>query len=135
MSSTKIFLVDDNAAHRSLVKRAIAKAEVTHGIAEAGSIGEARRLLFSAERPDHTFALLILDLNLIDGRSTVLMSEIRASESHRNLPILVLSTSSLASDVRESYDSGASCYITKAADMSTFGGEIGAAVRFLLMIN
>jgi len=134
MSASTIFLVDDDAAHRNLVKRAIARAKITHAISEASSLVEARRQLFSADRQTASFSLIILDLNLTDGRSTALMSEIRASEAHRSLPILVLSTSALQADVRESYDCGASCYLTKADDMSAFSSEISAAVRFLLRL-
>ncbi|MFN8388751.1 MAG: response regulator [Bdellovibrionota bacterium] len=133
MFGSFIFLVDDNAAHRTLVKRAIAKAGIAYSIVEAGSLEEARTRLFGKDSNVHPI-ITIVDLNLGDGRGTTLIAELRASSSLRDLPVLVLSTSPLENDMRESYQQGASCYLTKADDVSKFTSEIGAAVRFLVEI-
>ncbi len=90
-SSLPILLVDDNEAHRSLIKRAITKAALSNPIVEAESLQAARLKLF--EDVGQEYALAILDLNLGDGRSTLLVSEIRASKSQPELPILTLSRS------------------------------------------
>jgi len=128
-SPLPILLVDDNPAHRTLVKRAVAKAAANYPIVEAQSLKDARGILFTNSE---TFALLILDLNLGDGRSTGLISEIRLSERQKSLPILTLSTSALQNDIRESYENGTNCFLTKSEDIPTFTKDITAAVRFLL---
>mgnify|MGYP001241881687 CR=1 FL=1 len=125
-----ILLVDDNPAHRTLVKRAVNKAALGNPIVEAESLKAARAILFAS--PETSFSLLILDLNLGDGRSTVLMAEIRSSEHKKSLPILALSTSSLPSDINESYEKGCSCFLTKSEDISVFTKQLGAAVKFLI---
>ena len=62
------------------------------------------------ETPD----LLLLDLNMprLDGRAA--LSQIKADPRLRRLPVVVLTTSSAATDVAACYDSGANSYITKA---------------------
>jgi DNA-binding response OmpR family regulator len=127
-----ILLVDDSTAHRTLIKRALHKAGIRHVFVEAGSLREARVRLFSAHGEMFAPLLTIVDLNLGDGRGTTLIAELRASDRHAARPILVLSTSALEQDMRESYAQGANCYLTKADDISVFSYEIAAAVRFLL---
>lgn len=134
MSDAPILLIDDNAAHRALVKRAIRKAGVDVPIVEMSSLAEARSRLLGGEalcRP----RLGIIDLNLGDGRSTSLIQELRTSAELSQLPILVLSTSPLESDMRESYACGANCYLTKADDVAVFTKEIESGIRFLLGLD
>jgi len=132
VNETFIYLVDDNAAHRSLAKRAIMKAKFPFSILEAGSLLDARRQFFSETTSRPKIELLIIDLNLSDGRGTDLVTELRASANYPALPIIVLSTSSLDADIRESYARGASCYLTKSDDIVVFGRELCAAAKFLL---
>ena len=129
MTSGAIFLIDDNKAHRTLIKRAIAKAGLKFAIDEADSLKRARELLFEK---NNVPLLAIVDLNLTDGRSTTLLAELRSSPKHRYLPIIVLSTSPLESDIEQCYANGANCYLIKADDTAIFTAEIAAAARFLI---
>ncbi|MGI8712876.1 MAG: response regulator [Solirubrobacteraceae bacterium] len=58
-------------------------------------------------------SLILLDLNMPrkDGREA--LAELKADESLRQIPVVVLTTSSDEMDVRKAYDLGASSYITK----------------------
>jgi CheY-like chemotaxis protein len=57
--------------------------------------------------------LILLDLNMPkkDGREA--LREIKANPHLRHIPVVVLTTSSLDSDIYRSYDIGANSYITK----------------------
>jgi CheY-like chemotaxis protein len=69
-----------------------------------------------ANSPDWRFPdLLLLDLNmpLMNGREA--LAAIKADESLRSLPIIVLTTSNAHSDLEQSYGHGASGFITKPA--------------------
>nr|MDT0664600.1 response regulator [Micromonospora sp. DSM 115978] len=69
-----------------------------------------------AARPD----LILLDLNLPrrDGRQV--LEEVKADESLRRIPIVVLTTSEAEEDVLRSYDLHANAYITKPVDFEQF---------------
>jgi CheY-like chemotaxis protein len=58
-------------------------------------------------------SLILLDLNMPrkDGREA--LAELKADESLRQIPVVILTTSSDAVDVQNAYDLGASSYITK----------------------
>ena len=132
MADRFIYLVDDNPAHRTLVRRAIVKAKLPYSFCESGSLLEARKQLFSSTATVLDIALLVLDLNLIDGRGSTLIAEIRASSGYKALPILVLSTSGLETDVNECLTNGANRYLTKSDDITVFTEQICEAVAALL---
>ena len=71
----------------------------------------------SAPRP----GIILLDLNMPrkDGREALV--EIKADESLRRIPVVVLTTSKDEADVLATYDLGVSSFITKPV---TFGGLV-----------
>ena len=64
--------------------------------------------------------LILLDLNLprMDGREV--LAEIKADESLRAIPVVVLTTSEAEEDVLRSYDLHANAYVTKPVDFERF---------------
>jgi CheY-like chemotaxis protein len=69
-----------------------------------------------APRPD----LVLLDLNLprFDGRQV--LAEIKADDSLRSIPIVVLTTSEAEEDILRSYQLHANAYVTKPVDFDRF---------------
>lgn len=57
--------------------------------------------------------IILLDLNMPkkDGRQA--LSEIKADQHLRRIPIVVLTTSNAQTDIKQAYDAGASSFITK----------------------
>jgi DNA-binding response OmpR family regulator len=70
----------------------------------------------NAPRPD----IVLLDLNLPrkDGREVLL--EIKAHETFRRIPVVILTTSRAEEDVMRTYDLHANCYIAKPVDLEQF---------------
>jgi two-component system response regulator len=64
--------------------------------------------------------IVLLDLNMpgIDGRTV--LSEIKSSEKFREIPVVVLTTSSDERDIEACYAEGANTYITKPVDLEGF---------------
>ena len=115
MRTIEILLVEDNEADAFLMQEVFQESRYHNHITVAADGVEAMDCLYrrgsfaAAPRPD----LILLDLNMPrkDGR-TVLM-EIKADPALRCIPVIILTTSESEEDVRKSYDSYASCYITK----------------------
>ena len=78
---------------------------------------EGRWVTEDAPRP----GIILLDLNMPrkDGREA--LQEIKADESLRRIPVVVLTTSKDETDVLSTYDLGVSSFITKPV---TFGGLV-----------
>lgn len=114
-----VLMADDDAEDCLLVRDAAAEARLAH-VFRFVSDGEAlfdylgRRGPFaeeSAPRPD----LVLLDLNMPkkDGRET--LRQLKADPRFRDIPVVVLTTSTTEDDVAYSYRSGASSFVVKPA--------------------
>ena len=78
--------------------------------------------------------LILLDLNLPrkDGREV--LAEIKADESLRSIPVVVLTTSEAEEDVLRSYDLHANAYVTKPVDFERFIAVIRQIDEFFVSV-
>ena len=74
--------------------------------------------------------IILLDLNMPkkDGREA--LAEIKADESLRRIPVVVLTTSSDEQDVLRSYDLGVNSFITKPVTFAGLVEAMGAWSRY-----
>ena len=120
--AVEILLVEDNPADVRLTVEAFKEGTVRHKLSVARDGVEALDILFrrgihnQAVRPD----IILLDLNLPrkDGREV--LQTIKADQTLRRIPVVVLTTSSAEEDILRSYDLHVNCYITKPVDMERF---------------
>jgi CheY-like chemotaxis protein len=106
----QILLADDDAVDRELFSEALKSTQVKFKLDEVPGGEEVfTHLNSNAQRPD----LIILDLNMPvkDGRET--LRELKANKNFKYIPVIILSTSNSHFDIRYSYDSGASLFLTK----------------------
>ena len=83
-----------------------------------------------APRPD----LILLDLNLPrrDGREV--LAEVKADDSLRHIPVIVLTTSRADEDVLRSYQLHANAYVTKPVDFDGFIEAIRQIDHFFVSV-
>ena len=77
-------------------------------------------------RPD----LILLDLNLPrkDGREV--LAEIKADDTLKRIPVVVLTTSKAEEDIFKAYGLHANCYVTKPVDFERFSDVVRAIETF-----
>jgi len=105
-----VLIVEDGDEDFDMFRRAYVRAGATHELVRCTDGDEALEYLArTTDRP----SLVLLDLNLpgLDGREV--LRELRASDPHRAIPIMVLSTSNSPRDVELCYREGANCYAVK----------------------
>ncbi len=122
-----ILLADDDEDDRELARDALQDSRLAN---ELRFVNDGQDLLdylrregrwagpeADAPRP----GIILLDLNMPkkDGRET--LAELKADESLRGIPVVVLTTSKDEEDVLRTYDLGVSSFITKPV---TFGGLV-----------
>ena len=118
-----ILLVEDNAADLRLAQEVLKETQLDHELLIARDGEEAMLILrregshATARRPD----LVLLDLNLPRKHGREVLAEIKADQSLKTIPVLILSTSKADSDVRGCYESHANCYLTKPTSIDEFG--------------
>jgi len=118
----EILLVEDSPSDAELTREALHEGRVINNLQVVTDGEQALAFLRrqvpyqSAPRPD----LILLDLNLPrkDGREV--LAEIKADQSLKRIPVVVLTTSQEESDVMAAYGLNANCYITKPVDLDQF---------------
>ena len=108
----KLMMVDDDEDDRLMFKEAMEETRLLCDLRTAvdgRDLIDQLRACSANDLPD----LILLDLNMprMDGREA--LQEIKADESLRSIPIVIMTTSSAEEDIIRSYDSGASSFVPK----------------------
>ena len=136
MMSVEILLVEDNLGDIRLTQVALKDSKIanTLNVVKDGvdALAYLRREgpFANAVRPD----IILLDLNLPrkDGREV--LEEIKADDSLRRIPVVVLTTSSADEDIVRSYNLHANCFITKPVDLNSFVTIVKSIEHFWFQI-
>jgi CheY-like chemotaxis protein len=118
----RVLLVEDDVADVALVADAFTDQEIASDLHHVGDGAEA--LAFLRREPPYTDAprpdLILLDLNMprVDGRQA--LSEIKADDGLKAIPVVVFTTSAAVDDVVNSYAAHANAYVTKPIDLDEF---------------
>ena len=131
-----ILLVEDNPGDVRLTIEALRDAKLSNNMQIAKDGEQAIDMLWrnpgyeDLPIPD----LIILDLNLprIDGREV--LQRIKAHDTLKRIPVVVLTTSSQEEDILKSYNLHANCYITKPVDLDKFIDVVKSIESFWLAI-
>ena len=115
----EILLVEDSPSDAAMTVHALGTYHRVHVVGD----GEAALAFLhrngrytAAPRPD----LILLDLNLprVDGRDV--LARIKTDERLRGIPVVILTTSSTATDILRAYHLGANCYVSKPLGLDDF---------------
>lgn len=106
--SARILIVEDSSAMRAFVRAALEEADVAREVVEAASGFEALRIL-----PREAFDVAIVDINMPDVNGLELVRFMRSSESHRETPLLVISSEASARDRERGLSLGANQFLAK----------------------
>ncbi len=129
-----ILLVEDNAGDVRLAQEALKESKITNHLYVAEDGVEAMAFLHregrysDAPRPD----IILLDLNLPRKSGREVLVEVKADDSLKRIPVVVLTVSRAEEDIIRSYNDCANCYITKPLDFNQFMRVIRSIEDFWL---
>ena len=104
----RLLLVEDNPGDVRLFKEALRAAACD---AEFFSCAEGNRAMESVREcaPD----VVVLDLNLPMVSGHEILAQLKADETLRLLPVVIWSSTCATEEIRKTYFSGASCFVSK----------------------
>ena len=113
----KILLVEDNEMNRDMLSRRLERKGYRVVTAQDGKQGYS---LARSQRPD----LILMDLSLpaMDGWEVTRL--LKADESTRHIPIIVLTAHVLVSDRQKAFAAGCDDYDTKPVDFARLSEKI-----------
>ena len=132
----EILLVEDNLGDVRLTQEVLKDGKVRNMLhvvkdgVDAISFLQQTGEYAGAPRPD----IILLDLNLPKKDGREVLADIKADPDLKNIPVVVLTTSSAEQDIFRSYDLHANCYITKPVDLDQFIRVIRSIEDFWLTI-
>ncbi len=114
----QILLVEDNLGDARLVEEVLREGGFRHRVAHARDGVEAMERLRDPDQqlPD----VIFLDLNMprMDGRE--ILVELKSDSRLKQIPVIVLTTSTSEADIVTSYSLNANCYVTKPVSIDEF---------------
>ncbi len=135
-----ILLVEDNDDDVELTLRALRRNRVANRVDVVRDGAEALDYLFGAgdfsgrdvtEMPQ----LVLLDLKLPKVGGLEVLERLRTDPRTRRLPVVILTSSNVESDLARSYDLGANSYIRKPVDFTQFMEAVNQLGLYWLVMN
>lgn len=134
MKAFEILLIEDNEGDIILTTEALEESELVKKINVVKNGKDAIDYVFNtgkfknASRPD----LILLDVNLPLKSGYEVLKAIKSDDETKQIPVIMLTTSSSENDINISYLNHANCYITKPVDLKDFYVAMGKIEQFWL---
>jgi two-component system, response regulator len=140
MDNKIILLVEDNPDDEALTLRALKKNNISNQVIVARDGAEALEYLFGTGQYSGRYANLIpqvvlLDLKLPKVEGLEVLRRMRANESTKLLPVVILTSSNEEQDRINGYDSGANSYVRKPVDFNQFIEAVRQLGLYWLILN
>jgi CheY-like chemotaxis protein len=140
MDNKIILLVEDNPDDEALTLRALKKNNISNQVVVARDGAEALDYLFGAGQysgrdANLTPQVVLLDLKLPKVEGLEVLRRLRANESTKLLPVVILTSSNEEQDRINGYDSGANSYVRKPVDFNQFIEAVRQLGLYWLILN
>ena len=129
-----VLLIEDNSDDEQLTLRAMGHGVIPSVIRVARDGAEALDILFG-QGSTHLPDLILLDLKLPKISGLEVLEKIRANEMTKNLPIVVLTSSTEERDIAHCYKLGANSYVRKPVDFEEFVDAVRQLGQYWLSMN
>lgn len=134
-SSRPILVVEDSHEDYEMISRAIERLGVRQPVYRlvigSDALDYLNRRMSHQKRADEPLpGLILLDIHLpaADGRE--ILREIKGSARFRNIPVVVLSTSTNPSDILACYAAGVNSYIIKSVDTDEYSRKVSLMLDY-----
>jgi CheY-like chemotaxis protein len=135
----RILLAEDSAADLELTLEALGEHRLANEVVVVRDGAAALDYLYRrgehAGRPEGNPAVVLLDLKMPKVDGLQVLKQVKADESLRNIPIVMLTSSREEQDLVESYRLGANAYVVKPVDFGRFVEAVRQLGMFWAVIN
>jgi two-component system response regulator len=139
MDTQRILLIEDTPNDEILTLNALKDGKITNEVDIMRDGEEALNFLFYKgkyeNREKFLPRLILLDLKLpkVDGMEVLKL--IRAHETTKRIPVVILTSSREESDLVAGYDNGANSYVVKPMNPGEFAKAIEQVGLYWLIVN
>ena len=138
-SPVKIVMIEDDEGHARLIERNIRRSGVNNDIRPFTNGTDAVRYLFGTDgsglaHKDEAL-LILLDLNLPDMSGIDILRRVKENAHLKATPVVVLTTTDDAQEIKRCYELGCNVYITKPVNYESFANAIRQLGLFFSVIQ
>jgi len=134
-----ILLVEDSDADAEMTIDALRQAKLANPIVHVEDGVEALDYLFArgdyADKANGVPAVVLLDIKMPRLDGIEVLREIRNSEKHKHVPVVILSSSREETDLARSWDLGVNAYVVKPVNASQFFEAVQTLGQFWAVMN
>ncbi|KQW23191.1 hypothetical protein ASC80_07810 [Afipia sp. Root123D2] len=135
----KIIMIEDDEGHARLIERNIRRSGVNNEIIPFLNGTEAVNYLFGTDgsglaHKDQAL-LILLDLNLPDMTGIDILKRVKENAHLKYTPVVVLTTTDDAQEIKRCYELGCNVYITKPVNYENFANAIRQLGLFFSVIQ
>jgi CheY-like chemotaxis protein len=134
-----IIMVEDDEGHARLIERNIRRSGVNNEILPFTNGTAALDYLFGKDGSGNDrkgqALLILLDLNLPDMSGIDILRKVKDSDHLKCAPVVVLTTTDDAQEVKRCYELGCNVYITKPVNYESFANAIRQLGLFFSVIQ
>jgi CheY-like chemotaxis protein len=135
----RILLAEDSAADVELTLEALSQHHLANEVVVVRDGAEALDYLFRrgayAGRPAGNPAVVLLDLKMPKVDGLQVLKQVKAEETLRAVPIVMLTSSREEQDLVESYRLGVNAYVVKPVDFGRFVDAVKQVGMFWAVVN
>jgi len=132
-------MVEDDEGHARLIERNIRRSGVNNEIVPFTNGTDAIRFLFGADGDGLAHKgealLILLDLNLPDMTGIDILKRVKQNPYLKTAPVVVLTTTDDAVEIKRCYELGCNVYITKPVNYENFANAIRQLGLFFSVIQ
>jgi CheY-like chemotaxis protein len=134
-----ILLVEDSMADAEMAMDALGEAHLANPVVHVEDGVECLDYLYSrgawAAREPGNPAVVLLDIKMPRMNGLDVLTEMRASDTLKRVPVVILSSSREESDLARSWDLGANAYVIKPVDVDQFFDAVRTLGQFWAVLN
>ncbi len=123
----EVYLVDDDPDHILLITRALRDTE--HAV-HSRAFQDPEEVLEVLDTCDSLPDLILLDINMPGLSGFQVLEKLKADSRLKRIPVVMLTSSELSSDVARAYELGASGYISKPSYMHDIRAILGNTLLY-----
>ena len=136
----KLLLVEDNRDDEDLARLAIEASGISCQVQVARDGAEALDMLIGSPPAQHKDLdalprLVLLDLKMPKVSGLEVLKRMRSHPRTKNVPVVVLTSSTERRDLADAYASGANSYIRKPVDLEDFNRIMSGICSYWLQLN
>ena len=140
MDGKLILIVEDNPDDEEMTLKSLSQAGLANDVQVVRDGVEALDFLygsgpFAGRDLSRMPAVVLLDLKLPKLNGIDVLTRMRQDERTRNIPVVILTSSSEDEDMVKSYNSGANSYVRKPVIFSDFAGVVSHLGLYWLLLN